>query len=57
VFCNLNRLSKADGASLACWLRVLRRVPQSVLWLLAAPSEGVAMVQRQVKEAGIDLAR
>jgi protein O-GlcNAc transferase len=45
VFANLNRLSKLDAPSLACWLRILKRVPHSVLWLLAAPQEGVAMVR------------
>jgi protein O-GlcNAc transferase len=34
VFACFNRLFKLDSATFAAWLRILHRVPHSVLWLL-----------------------
>ena len=34
VFCNFNKNTKLDPRSWAAWMEVLRRVPNSVLWLL-----------------------
>lgn len=39
VFCNFNTLNKMEPVAFALWLRILRRVPSSVLWLLTPSSE------------------
>jgi protein O-GlcNAc transferase len=40
AFANLNKSDKLDPASFQTWMRVLLRVPGSVLWLLEPPSRG-----------------
>ena len=40
VFCNFNQLYKACPRILETWARILRRVPNSVLWLLRFPTQG-----------------
>jgi predicted O-linked N-acetylglucosamine transferase (SPINDLY family) len=34
VFCNFNKIDKFDRLSFDVWLTILRRVPNSILWLL-----------------------
>lgn len=34
VFCNFNQNYKIDPAVFDCWMRILKRVPNAVLWLL-----------------------
>ena len=39
MYCCTNQLYKLDPETLALWLRILRRVPGSMLWLLRFPPE------------------
>jgi len=34
VFCNFNKIKKFDRASFGLWMSIMKRVPNSVLWLL-----------------------
>jgi len=46
VYCNFNQLYKIDPATLAMWCNILKRVPNSVLWLLRFPAVGEANVKK-----------
>lgn len=45
MYCCTNQLYKLDPETLALWLRILRRVPGSVLWLLRFPPEAEGNVR------------
>ncbi|EJD47765.1 protein prenylyltransferase [Auricularia subglabra TFB-10046 SS5] len=40
IFANFNQLYKIDPVVFATWLRILRQVPNSILWLLRFPAAG-----------------
>jgi protein O-GlcNAc transferase len=40
VFCNFNQLYKIDPMQFLVWISILKRVPNSVLWLLRFPPDG-----------------
>ena len=48
VFCNFNQLYKIDPSIFDVWMRVLRRVPRSVLWLLRFPPVGEGNILKEV---------
>ena len=58
VFCCMNGLHKLDAETFEVWMRMLARVPDSVLWL---PDEGAEVARRNLaREAaalGVDPAR
>ncbi|XP_039262737.2 UDP-N-acetylglucosamine--peptide N-acetylglucosaminyltransferase 110 kDa subunit-like isoform X2 [Styela clava] len=45
VYCNFNQLYKIDPATLQMWCNILKRVPNSVLWLLRFPAVGESNVK------------
>lgn len=53
VFCNFNQLYKACPRILESWARILKRVPNSVLWLLRFPTQGEPNVLSFFKQRGI----
>ena len=57
VYCNFNQLYKIDPNTLDMWLDILKRVPNSVLWLLRFPAVGEPNVIQTAKNAGIDASR
>jgi predicted O-linked N-acetylglucosamine transferase (SPINDLY family) len=52
VLCNFNQHAKITPDVFAAWLRILRRVPGSVLWLLAGSGE--ANLRGHAEAAGVD---
>jgi predicted O-linked N-acetylglucosamine transferase (SPINDLY family) len=58
VFCCMNGLYKLDAGTFAAWMRILARVPASVLWL---PDEGSAIARvnlaREAQRRGVDPSR
>lgn len=48
VFCNFNQLYKIDPSIFDVWMRVLKRVPHSVLWLLRFPPVGEGNILKEV---------
>ncbi|MDI4659103.1 tetratricopeptide repeat protein [Xanthobacter autotrophicus] len=52
VFCAFNNARKLDPATFALWMRLLARVPGSVLWLLAG-DEARAHLRRAAEAAGV----
>ena len=57
VFCCFNNNYKIMPAMFDCWVRILRRVPNGVLWLLEDNSEAKANLCREAAARGLDPAR
>lgn len=53
VYCNFNQLYKIDPMTLNVWINILRRVPNSVLWLLRFPLVGEANIISKAVQFGI----
>lgn len=54
VFCCLNAPWKIDPDTFACWMSILQRVPQSVLWLYDDTEKSCSNLRRAAGAAGID---
>jgi protein O-GlcNAc transferase len=54
VFCCFNNAYKILPEVFAIWMRLLGRVPGSVLWLLEANAEAKANLSREAAAAGVD---
>lgn len=57
VFCCFNNNYKFSPEMFAAWMRILARVPGSVLWLLADNPWAQANLQREASVRGIDASR
>ncbi|GFY38234.1 UDP-N-acetylglucosamine--peptide N-acetylglucosaminyltransferase 110 kDa subunit [Trichonephila inaurata madagascariensis] len=53
VYCNFNQLYKIDPATLQVWVNILKRVPNSVLWLLRFPAVGEANILQSATQLGL----
>lgn len=53
VFANFNQLYKIDPETFDCWMRILKRVPNSVLWLLRFPPAGEENILKEARARGI----
>jgi protein O-GlcNAc transferase len=51
VFCNWNKLLKANPETVRSWIHILRQVPDSMLCLLENPKTGTAYLRKFVHEA------
>lgn len=57
VFCCFNNAFKILPGVFSIWTRLLKAVPDSVLWLLGAGADATANLRREMKDAGLDPAR
>ncbi len=57
VFCNFNAHRKWSPAIFATWMRILRRVPNSILWVADNYGASDHNVKSYMEQAGIDPAR
>ena len=57
VYCNFNQLYKIDPATLKCWVNILLRVPNSVLWLLKFPASGESNILNSALKMGVPQGR
>ena len=57
VFCCFNTSAKIDRRSFSCWLKILARVPNSVLWLLQPTPEAQINLAEAAGAADVDPAR
>ena len=55
VFCNFNQLYKIDPSIFDVWMRLLVRVPSSVLWLLRFPPAGEENILKEVENDALQL--
>ncbi|XP_050360957.1 UDP-N-acetylglucosamine--peptide N-acetylglucosaminyltransferase 110 kDa subunit-like isoform X2 [Nymphalis io] len=53
VFCNFNQLYKTDPSIVKTWVNILKKVPNSVLWLLSFPVAGEPNMLKYVQGLGI----
>ena len=54
VFCCFNQIQKLEPVMFAAWMRILRRVPDSVLWLYSDSEEAQANLRSTAAAWGID---
>lgn len=54
VFCCFNSTFKITPDAFAIWMRLLHRVPGSILWLLASESAAMQNLRREARDRGID---
>lgn len=57
VFCSFNEQRKILPETFSTWMRILARVPGSVLWLLAAEAETQRRLRAEAQTRGIDPGR
>jgi predicted O-linked N-acetylglucosamine transferase (SPINDLY family) len=57
VFCNFNQSYKLTLEIFACWMRLLKQVDQSVLWLLKAKPPFEANLAKEAERHGVDPSR
>ena len=57
VFCCFNRVYKILPAVFAIWMRLLKAVPGSVLWLMEDLDEAAQNLRNEASAAGVDPAR
>jgi protein O-GlcNAc transferase len=51
VYCNFNKLLKANPETIRSWIRILREVPDSILCLLENPTVAIPYLRKFVHEA------
>ncbi|HQR12818.1 MAG TPA: tetratricopeptide repeat protein, partial [Casimicrobiaceae bacterium] len=57
VFCSFNNSYKLNPEMFAIWMRLIDRVPGSVLWLVAGNPAVEANLRREAQDRGVDPAR
>lgn len=57
IFSCSNQLYKFDPATMDTWCNILRRVPNSVLWLLRFPPYGEPRIYLEAESRGVDRSR
>ncbi len=57
IYCNFNQLYKIDPLTLKSWVNILKRVPNSVLWLLRFPASGENNVTAMASKLGLQQGR
>lgn len=57
VFCSFNHAPKITPTVFAVWMRILKAVPDSVLWLLQPEPPAEANLRRETVARGVDPAR
>ncbi|KAJ8737821.1 hypothetical protein PYW08_000416 [Mythimna loreyi] len=53
VYCNFNQLYKMDPKVMEMWVNILKKVPNSVLWLLNFPAAGEPNVHKYAQGLGL----
>ena len=53
VFCNFNQLYKIDPQTFKSWCNIMKKVPNSVMWLLRFPQVGETNVKAQAVANGV----
>jgi hypothetical protein len=57
VFCTFNRLGRITPGVFHAWTEILKRVPNSVIWLYKHPNTAVLRLLEAARKAGIDASR
>jgi protein O-GlcNAc transferase len=54
IFANFNQLFKIEPETFNVWINILKRTPNSVLWLLRFPKEGEKNLKKEAEARGLD---
>lgn len=54
IFCSFNGLYKIDPPTFDVWTKILKKVPNSVLWLLKGNNLVVENLKKEAKKRGVD---
>jgi protein O-GlcNAc transferase len=54
IFCNFGQNFKIDSKLFDVWMRILKRVPNSVLWLLSLPEDSVENLETEALKRGVN---
>eukprot|EP00008_Paramoeba_atlantica_P010041 CAMPEP_0201484070 /NCGR_PEP_ID=MMETSP0151_2-20130828/8254_1 /ASSEMBLY_ACC=CAM_ASM_000257 /TAXON_ID=200890 /ORGANISM="Paramoeba atlantica, Strain 621/1 / CCAP 1560/9" /LENGTH=262 /DNA_ID=CAMNT_0047867535 /DNA_START=92 /DNA_END=877 /DNA_ORIENTATION=+ len=54
VYVSFNRVMKIEPNIFFSWLRILKRTPNSVLWLLSYPYEAIPNIKKWAEEYGLE---
>lgn len=54
IFANFNQLYKIDPHTFSVWMNVLKRVDNSVLWLLEYPADAKKNLQEEASKRGVN---
>jgi len=57
IFCSLNGLQKLNQPTFDVWMRILKRVPTGVLWLLSGSEAAKRQIVSEAQNQGISSAR
>jgi protein O-GlcNAc transferase len=57
IFANFNNLYKLDPRTFNVWMNILKRVPDSILWILEFPKEAEDNLKKEATLRGIDPTR
>ncbi|CAD7702322.1 unnamed protein product [Ostreobium quekettii] len=57
IYSSSNQLYKYDPETFDTWCRILKRVPNSVLWLLRFPPYGESKIRQRAQQSGLDHTR
>jgi protein O-GlcNAc transferase len=57
IFCNFNLLYKVEREIFDVWMKILRKVPSSELWLLESPPEGADQLKKAAEIRGVSADR
>ena len=57
IFANFNQLYKIDPSTFTRWMNILKRVPDSILWLLEYPADAKENLFKEALKRGIDRSR
>jgi len=54
IFANFNHLPKVDPKIFSVWMKILTRVPDSILWLLKMPPEAEKNLKMEAQKRGVN---
>jgi len=53
IYANFNQIYKIDPEIFEVWMNILKRVPNSIIWLLRFPPEGEENIRKEAAKRGI----
>eukprot|EP00826_Nyctotherus_ovalis_P038830 TRINITY_DN3668_c0_g3_i2.p1 TRINITY_DN3668_c0_g3~~TRINITY_DN3668_c0_g3_i2.p1 ORF type:complete len:442 (+),score=73.70 TRINITY_DN3668_c0_g3_i2:1716-3041(+) len=57
IYANFNQIYKIDPDTFDVWMRILKKTPNSILWLLRFPPEGQDNIIKEAAKRGIEPSR
>lgn len=54
IFCSFNQDYKIEPVMFDCWMNILRRVPNSILWLMVRHHAALENLRKEAQKRGVD---